>query len=86
MCLEALTFYSFKLGEKEVTVVLSATEQKDIEAAVASLSRQVRDYSLTKEPEGYKAELLMHIPKKDYGAGLLSTLSSFPGVQLESLE
>ena len=86
LCLEALTFYSFKMGEKEVTVVLSAKEQKDIEAAVASLSRQVRDYSLTKEPEGYKAEILMHIPKKDYGAGLLSTLSSFPGVQLESLE
>ena len=86
VCLEALNFYSFKMGEKEVTVVLSAAEQKDIEAAMASLSRQVKDYSLTKEPEGYKAELLMHIPKKDYGAGLLSTLSSFPGVQLESLE
>lgn len=84
--LEALNFYSFKLGEKEVTAVFFSPDQAALTSAIKGLGRQVKDYSVSKQPDGYKAELNLHVPKKEYGVDLLGVLSSIPGVQLESLD
>ena len=84
--LEALNFYTFKNGAKELSVVFSSPDQKALAAVIADLGRKVRDYSLAKTPDGYKAELTLHVPKKEYNLELLSFLSSLPGVELESME
>ena len=85
-CLEALNFYSFKHGEKELSVVFSSPDQKALASVIADLGRKVKDYSLAKTPNGYKAELTLHVPKKEYNLDLLSSLSSLPNVELESME
>ena len=85
-CLEALNFYTFKHGEKELSVVFSSPDQKALASVIADLGRKVKDYSLAKTADGYKAEILLHVPKKAYNLDLLSTLSSLPGVELESME
>ena len=85
-CLEALNFYSFKHGEKELSVVFSSPDQQALASVIADLGRKVKDYSLAKTPNGYKAELTLHVPKKEYNLDLLSSLSSLPNVELESME
>ena len=52
--------------------------------ALTSLGRRVKDYSLSKQENGYKLEVVLHVPKKEYGVNLLTSLSSIPGVQLEN--
>ena len=86
VCLEALNFYSFKHGEKELLVVFSSPDRKAIASVIAGLGRKVKDYSLAKTSDGYKAEITLHVPKKEYNLDLLASLSSLPGVELESLE
>ena len=85
-CLEALNFYSFKHGDKELYVVFSSADKNAIASVIANLGRKVKDYSLAKTSDGYKAEIIMHVPKKEYNLELLNTLSSLPGVELESME
>ena len=51
-----------------------------------SLGRRVKDYSLSKQENGYKLEAILHVPKKEYGVNLINTLSCIPGVQLESFD
>ena len=85
-CLEALNFYTFKHGEKELSVVFSSPDKQALASVIANLGRKVKDYSLAKTSEGYKAEITLHVPKKEYNLDLLSTLSSLPGVELESME
>ena len=85
-CLEALNFYTFKHGEKELSVVFSSPDKQALASVIANLGRKVKDYSLAKTSDGYKAEITLHVPKKEYNLDLLSTLSSLPGVELESME
>ena len=66
--------------------VFSSPDQEAIKEALTSLGRRVKDYSLSKQENGYKVEVVMHVPKKEYGLNLLTSLSSIPGVQLESFD
>ena len=85
VCLEALNFYSFKFGDKEITLVISSPDQEAIKSAIAGFGKKVTDYSLAKQADGYKAEITLRVPKKDYGVNILNDFSSIPGVQLESM-
>ena len=66
--------------------MFSSPDQEAIKEALTSLGRRVKDYSLSKQENGYKVEVVMHVPKKEYGLNLLTSLSSIPGVQLESFD
>ena len=82
--LEVQNSDSIKLGDKEVNAMFSSPDEEAIKNALASLCRRVKDYSLSKQENGYKLEVVLHVPKKEYGVNLLTSLSSIPGVQLES--
>lgn len=82
--LEVLNSDSIKLGDKEVNAMFSSPDEEAIKNALASLGRRVKDYSLSKQENGYKLEVVLHVPKKEYGVNLLTSLSSIPGVQLEN--
>ena len=86
VCLEVLNSNSIKFGDKEISAVFSSPDQEAIKEALTSLGRRVKDYSLSKQENGYKLEAVLHVPKKEYGVNLINTLSSIPGVQLESFE
>lgn len=83
---ELLNFYSVKLGDKEISIVLSSMDQKSLTEVVSALKKRTKTFSLSTHDGHYKAELLLRVPKKEYGVELLSQLNSYPNVKLESLE
>lgn len=85
-CMEALHFYSFKLGERQISAVLSSKEEKPLNDAITALRKQISWISVNHQESIHKAEVHILIKKKDYPDGILATLSSFPGVHLDSLE
>ena len=86
LCMEALHFYSFKLGERQISAVLSSKEEKPLNDAITALRKQISWISINHQESIHKAEVHILIKKKDYPDGILATLSSFPGVHLDSLE
>ena len=85
--LEALNYYTVRLGDKEVNIVLSAKDQKSLTDAVKGMGRSVKDFALFKQPDGsFRSTIVLHIPKREYRTDLLTRMSSIPGVELESME
>ena len=85
-CMEAMHFYSFKYGERQTGVVLTADDPKALENVIQELDKRVNQCSLSRQGERYKAELSLLIKKKDYPMGILKKLREFPGVELENLD
>ena len=86
LCMEALHFYTFKYGERQVNVVLSATEDQALINAVQALDKRVSRFSLNLKDENHKVEINLLINKKDYPQNILHTLNTLPGVKLESMD
>jgi len=84
--LEAMHFVTIRVGDKNVVVVLLSGNLKNLSDAVNSLGRRVERYRYYREGDAYKAEITLRVPVKEYLEQLVERLSSFPGVQLESLE
>ena len=84
--LEALSFYSFKLGGKDMTAVLSAVDATALTDAVQHLGKDVKDFSIRRNGDTYEAEVSLYVPKRLSFTDLLSRLTALPGVQVESLE
>ena len=84
--LEAMHFVTIRVGDKNVVVVLLSGNLKNLSDAVNSLGKRVERYRYYREGDAYKAEITLRVPVKEYLEQLVERLSSFPGVQLESLE
>jgi len=86
LCLEIINACNFKLGYHIMTAVLVSDDEKALMETVRQLDRQATHFSLSKQGEHFKAELMLRVPKKEKAFDLIRRLTSFPGVQLESLE
>ena len=86
LCAEAVQHLDVKLGERQVNVVLSAKERKDMESAIQALGKQVAHFSWSKESGGYKADLGLLVKKKAYPEGLLKQIGELHGIELQSLD
>ena len=86
LCLEALNLYSFKLGRNEVTAVLSSLEMSSLKDAIRALGEDVVTFSLSHQGERCQVEISLNVSKRESMLDLLTRLSSFPGVRVESLE
>lgn len=86
ICLEVLSLVTFKMGGREVIVVLSAPDAATLTTAVKTLGKHVKDVSIARKAEGYEAEVSLYVPKKESNPDLLIRLSALPSVQVESLE
>ena len=86
LCMEALHFYTFRTGECQVDVVLTADSQETVEEILQDLGKQVKQFSWSKQGDKIKAELSLLVKKKDYPMGLLKRLDAFSGIQLESVD
>ena len=75
-----------KVRHPNTPIRFSSPDQEAIKEALTNLGRRVKDYSISKQENGYKLEAVLHVPKKEYGVNLINTLSSIPGVQLESFD
>lgn len=86
LCMEAVHFYTSSRGERHVTIILSAADEKAIPAAIETLGSQVKWFSLNREGELVKAEINLLTKKKERPLELLERLSAMPGVRVESME
>ena len=86
ICMEILNAVHFKLGYRPVTVVFSSEDEKALVDTVEKLGKHVTHFFLSKKAERYQAEIMLRVPKKETDLELVSRLTSYSEVQLESLE
>ena len=86
LCLEALHFTRFKLGDRECKVVLVSGDRDAIARSVAALGKEVTDFTLFRAAEIYKAELVLRVKKRETSLQILERLSKLEGVDIESIE
>lgn len=86
ICMEALHFYSFKLGDRKVVVTLLAQSQKDIESMCEVLGKRLTHCSWSKDGESYKASLSLLVRKKEYPTEIMKLFHEMPGIELTSLD
>lgn len=86
ICMEALNFYSISLGQQEFSAILCARDEATLKAAVQKLGKQVKRLSVNRKEDGYQATLSLVVPKKESALHVMERLTSFPGVELHSME
>lgn len=86
LCMEALSLYTFKFGDREVVATLVSKDENALTAAMDTFGKRARSFSLSKQGELYMVTVDLLVPKKEYNADLLHRLSALPDVELESLE
>lgn len=83
---EILNLCHFRLGYHQVTATFSSDDVKAIEEAVKQMGKDVNHLSFSKQAGRCTAEMMLRVSKKEKPLELLKRLSSFPGVELESVE
>lgn len=86
VCMEAMHFYSFKLGDRDVNVTVKVPSVEALENAVKGLGKKVTHCSWTKDGDGYKADLTILVRKRDYPMGVLDAFRQLPNVELTSMD
>lgn len=74
-----------KVGKRQVTVSLTSNDKTALKDALQSLGKGVETFSLSKHDTVYKVLAVLNVRNKEYNQ-LIEKLSSFPEVELESLE
>ena len=85
-CMEILNAFHFKLGNRVVNISLASSDNQALMNAIQRLGKQVDKFFLNKKDNIYRAEILLHVPKKEKPFEVASRLSSLEGVELESME
>ena len=86
LCLEVLSYYNVRLGDKEFTAVLTSPDQNALTGAATAFKKNLKSFSLSKQEGGYKAEMVLYFPKRETTVHILDRLNACPGAQLESFE
>ena len=84
--LEALHFYTIRVGEREARAVFSATDRQALIRALETLGKEVSDCSLSRQGERFRLETQLRIKKKETTLQLLERLNKLPDVDLDSVE
>jgi putative Mg2+ transporter-C (MgtC) family protein len=74
-----------KVGKRQVTISLTSNDKTALKDALQSLGKGVETFSLSKHDAIYKVLAVLNVRNKEYNQ-LIVKLSSFPEVELESLE
>ena len=74
-----------KVGKRQVTISLTSNDKTALKDALQSLGKGVETFSLSKHDAIYKVLAVLNVRNKEYNQ-LIEKLSSFPEVELESLE
>ena len=74
-----------KVGKRQVTISLTSNDKTALKDALQSLGNGVETFSLSKHDTVYKVLAVLNVRNKEYNQ-LIEKLSSFPEVELESLE
>ena len=86
ICMEAMHFYSFKLGDRQVAVTMRAQSRENIESICEALGRKVTHCSWSKDGDGYKVALTLLVRKKEYPMEVMKIIHGVPGVEMTSMD
>ena len=86
ICMEVLSLYQFKLGDKGIEATFASEGQMALAAAIDSLGKKVKNYTLSKQGNLYRASVSLFVSKKESNSEIFKRLGEFPGVELEGIE
>jgi len=86
LCMEALHFYTVRLGERQVDLVLSSNSREDLQEALRSMGKQIQQCSWSHQENHYKAELSILVKKCDFPIAFMERLNALKGIQVDSID
>jgi len=86
ICMEALSFYSIKLGQQEVNMTVSADDEESLQNFVRSFENKIKHFSISNRDNRLVAEMSVMFPKKHSGMELMRKIIDAPGIELISME
>lgn len=86
ICMEALSFYTIKLGQQEVAMSVSAKDEESLQNFVNAFENKIKHFSIRKQDDKYVADMSVMFPKKHSGLELMRKITSVPGIELISME
>ena len=86
ICMEAMHFHTFKLGDRQASVTVRAQSQEALETSIQALGKKVTHCSWAKDGDGYKADFSLLVLKKEYPMAIMDILRDVPGVEITSMD
>ena len=86
ICMEILNLYQFKLGDRGIEATFASEDRMALAAAIDSLGKKVKNYTLSKQGNLYRASVSLFVSKKESNSEIFKRLGEFPGVELEGIE
>ena len=86
ICMEAMYFYNFRMGDRGINVVLSGRDRDHIVNSLSKIGEQPDINSIIKVADGFKVDANLLIKKRDFPAEVLKRIDTVSGITLESIE
>ena len=86
ICMEAMYFYYFRMGDRGINVVLSGRDRDVLVNSLEKIGKQPDINSIIKVADGFKVDANILIKKRDFPAEVLKRIDAISGVTLESIE
>ena len=86
ICLETMHYWTVKGGDREVSVTLSSPDEKALTDAMRGFGDKIEKFTLTRDGERYKLEMLLRNARKEPVADLIDRLSALEGLRLDNVE
>ena len=86
MCMEAMHFYTFKLGDKQVHMTVSVSSLEYLEDLYKMFGKKFSSCSWSRKDEGYKVDISLLVRKQEYPGKIMEMIKKLPNIKVESLD
>ena len=86
ICMEAMYFYDFRLGDRAITITVTGKDRDKLVEALTEIGQQPTVNSIIKMPDGFKVDASLLIKKREFPGEVLKRIDAIQGITLESIE
>lgn len=86
ICMEAMYFYDFRLGDRAISITLTGKDRDKLVEALLEIGQQPTVNSIVKMPDGFKVDASLLIKKREFPGEVLRRIDAIQGITLESIE
>lgn len=86
ICMEAMYFYDFRLGDRAINITLTGKDRDKLVEALTEIGQQPTVNSIVKMPDGFKVDASLLIKKREFPGEVLRRIDAIQGITLESIE
>lgn len=86
ICMEAMYFYDFRLGDRAINITLTGKDRDKLVEALTEIGQQPTVNSIVKMPDGFKVDASLLIKKREFPGEVLKKIDAIQGITLESIE